>query len=60
MRKSSEAENSKNKEQVKTYFENKLNHQLTEAELSECLLFLFYLGRAIYKFNIQTGSKNGK
>lgn len=60
MRKSNEAENSKNKEQVKTYFENKLNHPLTEAELSECLLSLFYLGRAIYKFNIQTGGKNGK
>lgn len=46
--------------EVKTYFETKLQRNLTDKELSECVQSLYYLGRAIYKFNLQKQEvKNG-
>jgi hypothetical protein len=46
------AEKIPDKQKVTEYYEQKLNRKLTEAEVEECLLSLFYLGRAIYKYNL--------
>ena len=44
---------------LENYFEKVVNRPLTEAEIAECTLSLFYLGRAIYKYNLlkQGGNK---
>jgi hypothetical protein len=57
---SGESPDTKNTKEVKTYFETKLQRNLTDKELSECIQSLYYLGRAIYKFNLQKQEvKNG-
>jgi len=54
------AEKLPDKQKVTEYFESKLNRKLTEAEILECIQSLYYLGRAIYKFNLQKqGANNG-
>lgn len=51
---------SSDKQKVTEYFEKKLYRKLTDAEILECIQSLYYLGRAIYKFNLQKqGIKNG-
>lgn len=47
------------KEKVTEYFEKKLKRKLTDAEILECVQSLFYLGRAIYKYNVIEGSRDG-
>lgn len=55
----SDKQNLKLQGEVKTHFEKTLSRPLTEAEVLECLQSLFYLGRAIYKFNLlKQGVKN--
>lgn len=54
------AEKLPDKQKVTKYFEKQLNRKLTEAEILECVQSLYYLGRAIYKFNLQKqGANNG-
>jgi hypothetical protein len=53
------AEKTSNKQKVIEYFEQKINRKLSEAEIQECSQSLFYLGRAIYKYNLQKGVPNG-
>lgn len=51
---------SSDKQKVTEYFEKKLNRKLSDAEILECIQSLYYLGRAIYKFNLQKqGANNG-
>lgn len=46
-------ENLTNDKKAVEYVEKIANRKLTDAEIYECLQSFFYLGRAIYKYNLQ-------
>jgi|GEM_PF-1555472 len=45
---------------IKKTFEEKYQVTVTDKDVLECYIALFYLGRAIFKFNTQKGVDNVK
>ncbi len=44
---------------IKETLKQEYNLNLTDKEVLDCYISLFYLGRAIFKFNSQKGGRNG-
>jgi len=45
---------------IKKTFQDKYNITVSDKDALECYISLFYLGRAIFKFNTQKGVTNEK